>query len=295
MIRRCSRPIQKCLSIFILLISLGVVFAPAITADSQHNDVYLEKDDNKMYWLWSDSGDDVEINFSLDLGGNVDVYIMTSDEYWDRYVNDTDFHPAMSWVNVRAVKETWEQPDDQAYRIVIDNWDNAKNNDTVPTGDVQYDLFYDDKLDEKIDEILGMAGMALAGCCLLIIIVIVVVIWLIVRKKNSDTVVIQTPGGYPPMGPPGYQPQGPPQQQPQYQPGPPQQPPQYQPGPPQFNQGPPMGQPVQPAQPPQYQPPPAAPMPPPIPPPEPPTAQIYTPPTPPPIPQPQYKGRPPTE
>ena len=246
-----------------VLVMVGLIllvpFLPASEAKRTLKDVELEEDSYKSYLLISSMDDEVEVNFTVTSGGNVDLYIMTSEMYRDRYQQDLHFNPAMVRENITTARFTWTQPDDSTYYLVIDNWDNGRTTDAKPTGNVTYDLFYDDGFLDDLDELFGMAMMMVVGCCLLVIIVVVVVIWLLFRKKkdNQGTVVIPPPVAYPPGGQPSYPgapPSYPQSPQPPYQPPPgfnqqPQQQPPY-PQPPVFPQPPPPNYP-----PPQQQPP----------------------------------------
>ena len=229
----------RCFLHIVIVFMLVLIALPAVCiADNTYNNVLLEKDDHDAYALLSSKGDNVEIDFSvITPGAKVDVYIMTYLEYRDNYMEENrTFEAVFSRQNVSVVKENWKEPDDQSYYLVIDNENNSHPDDAEPVGSVRYNLFYDDKWDEKVEEILGYGIALVVGCCAITIIIIIVVIWLIVRKKKTDTVVIQGPAGYPPGAPPQY----PYQQPPQYQQ---QQPPQYQQQqPPQYQQQPPQNQ-----------------------------------------------------
>lgn len=279
--------------IMLIVVPASVLLVPEAEALSQYAE--LEKGTNKRYVLSGDSGDEFSIDFNIHNGTRADVYIMTKAQYDDNYP-DEDFKTSYDSERTDYLEdEYWQKPDNQTYYLVVDNLDNSRLTDENATGDISY---YINSVNEtELEEVLGFIGdivergiLLLAGCCIVIIVVIVAVVYLLNRDKQ-DTVLIRSPGRYPPTGPPQYQPAG---QPPPYHPGPPQ-PPQYQPpgqppqyqqqGPPQYvQQGPPMGQPSMPPTPPPYQPPPARPMPPPVQQQGPPDAQVYVPPTPPPLP-----------
>jgi len=244
-----------------------------VEAESKKN-MPLDYDDHEGWGLYfTDSDEELRIEFNLDEGTAVDVYIMTTEEY-NNYKNGQPFSASFSQENTTGFDKKWKQPSDQNYNIVVDNWDNEHSTDAVPTGDVVYDIKYDEDWDEMEDWLEAM-GYTVMVCCGLIIALILVIIILIVKKNKGDTVVRVTgtpppsasypqPSSYVP--PPAYQspppqpyipetsnePPPPPQMPPAYPPPQYQQP--YQPpaGPPpqQHQPGPPPQQP--PSPPPQY-------------------------------------------
>ena len=158
----------------------------------------LNEDEHETYSLYSSIDDEVDITFSVTEGGQVDIYIMSSDEY-SKYNRDEDFSASYTKEKKsRLDNEKWVQPDDQDYYLVIDNKNNAHSNDAEPDGSITYDLEYDDHWAEDVGEAIATVCIA---CGAIIVVVVIVVIYLIVRKKKADTVIVQPSVMYPSPSP----------------------------------------------------------------------------------------------
>jgi hypothetical protein len=182
--------------------------------------------------LEEDEEIEVTVTVTSPVNGKVDVYILSSSEYHSRYPTKT-FYPALAKENITTTTFTFECPDDQTYYLVIDNEDNARANDAVPTGSVTVDYEYDDPFAATLKDIeegfWAVWWMCIAGVVIavVIVVVIIVLIFYFLFKKDKPPQYPAQYQQYPQaqIGYPGYpqQPyQGPPQQPPS--PPPPQQP-----------------------------------------------------------------------
>ena len=75
----------------------------------------------------------------IEEGNGIDVYLLTDGE-WEKYRGNQSFTAVRSWLNTTGFKAEWEKPDDDDYWLVADNWDNANDDDTQPSGNVTYDI-----------------------------------------------------------------------------------------------------------------------------------------------------------
>lgn len=171
--------------------------------------------------LEEDEEIEVTVTVTSPSEGKVDVYILSSSEYHSRYPSKI-FYPAVAWENITTTTFTFNCPDDQTYYLVIDNDDNARANDAVPTGSVTVDYEYDDPFAATLKDIeegfWAVWWMCIAGIIVAVVIVVLIIVfifYLVVKKEK------------PPQYPPQYQ------QYPQAQPGYPQYPQQPYQGPPQ--------------------------------------------------------------
>ncbi len=199
----------------IMLISIGGAYADII----EKKDVVISPgDDVGERLLWANKDDEIDVKVTSDI--EVDVYIMTRDDYLDVSPLFPDYSKAkISKKGVTFTEFTYTIPDDQSYYLVIYN-----PNDTDATVDYEYT----DILDEDLEELGEAFGMAVGMCIavvVIIIVVIVLIIYLIFRKRSSTPP--SPPGVYPPQQPPypppqypGYPPQQPPPGQPPARPPP---------------------------------------------------------------------------
>lgn len=87
-------------------------------------------------------GDNLKVDFTFAAQGMGDVYILTEVEY--EYLKDNrPFNPSYVVERSRGDSFTWVQPDNGSYVLVVDNADNAHNNDAVPDGDLSFELEFE--------------------------------------------------------------------------------------------------------------------------------------------------------
>ena len=106
------------------------------------------------------SNEKVWLNISVqDQTNTIDVYIMRlSDFSPNRYLRDNFSVPALPWFhNITQTNEfTFDPPDDEDYIVIMDNSDNALENDTVPEDDVIVELNIKYKRSEKPMTVKGI-------------------------------------------------------------------------------------------------------------------------------------------
>ena len=142
---------------------------------------------------WVQKGSEVTVSVSVNLSysnSRVDVYILNADEF-DKYPLQ-QFHPAYVVENTASTTFTWTVPDDQTYYLVIDNQDNVRPSDAVPTGDVMVDIsrsapFSDmfNELDKSMENFMWVAIGAGVAVVVVIIVVIVIVVVAAGGKKRE--------------------------------------------------------------------------------------------------------------
>ena len=105
------------------------------------------------------SNEKVWLNISVqDQNNAIDIYIMRlSDFSPNRYLEDNFSVPIFPWFhNITQVNFTFDPPDDEDYIVVMDNSDNALENDTVPENDVIVELNIKYKKSEKPMTVKGI-------------------------------------------------------------------------------------------------------------------------------------------
>lgn len=106
------------------------------------------------------SNEKVWLNISVrDDTNAIDVYIMRlSDFSPNRYLQENFSVPPLPWFhNITQTNEfTFDPPDDEDYIVVMDNSDNALENDTVPKNDVTVELNIKYKRSEKPMTVKGI-------------------------------------------------------------------------------------------------------------------------------------------
>jgi hypothetical protein len=125
--------------------------------------------------------DRIDVEVTVSSGGSVDVYIMSKRQYVN-YDNGEDFKPKVAKEKVEHTTFTFENPDGGDYYLVIDNKDNNRKSDAVPTDNVFYN--YTSPIEERHNEVVRnrmyMWGAIAAG----IIIAFTIIAIIIIRKKN---------------------------------------------------------------------------------------------------------------
>jgi hypothetical protein len=156
-----------------------------------------EAEEPRIKWIGMDSHDGMEVvdpDIALGFrkwdrlhvevwvvsGGPVDVYMMNSKQY-GKYADGGSFKAEVKKENTEHTKFTFENPDDSTWYLVIDNMDNARSGDAIPTSDVEYQYVAD--IEERHQEVelqqIYMTGAAVAA---IIIIATVVYVMRILKR-----------------------------------------------------------------------------------------------------------------
>jgi hypothetical protein len=240
-------------SIIMCLIAVALLVPGMVSAADTISDtvtIYNGGYEDEMFFgLGINEKIDISVDVTSPAGASVDVYIISSTEKYD-YPSGS-FTPAVAHEDVSNADFSFKSPDGQIYYLVIDNTDNSRSTDAVPTADVTVDYEYDDPISATIEDFEDAAEQAwwtgITICILgivVVIVIIIVIVWVVVQAgKNKQPPPQQPypqqyqqsyqqpyqqppPGGYPPQPPP-QQPPVQPQEQPPDQPQgqwPPQQP-----------------------------------------------------------------------
>ncbi len=82
----------------------------------------------------------------------LDIYIMTNYEFLENYRFGHFFEYVLAFENETSLNFRWTVPGTEIYALVVDNEDNARKNDTIPTGDaLVYIRYYDAESKGKYD------------------------------------------------------------------------------------------------------------------------------------------------
>ena len=168
------------------------------------------------YYGWGTS--DLWVNMSVIQGGNVDIYVMSSNQYYNAYSSDTYLYEqggqepggiafkSNSRENVSQAniyhhmeidinQEMWGEDD---IWVIIDNRNtNATPNDATPTGNVQVELeikWITDEYDYFDDGFFWLEGILCVAGSLIPTVLIIVLLFLIYKKigkKNDVTPPMQ--------------------------------------------------------------------------------------------------------
>ena len=194
-----------------------MLVAGTVTAgrsDAYEKTITLEEDEEDIEYLLTENGKKVEVWIdSIDSHNGstphpIDVYIASSDEYWDHFCGGegNQFADDFSPVYVKeglVVSDVpyhfeWTPDDDESYYLIFDNCDNQRTTDYKDdVTAIKITFAVDDQSDEVGDAIVGFLGGSLILMCLVPTccgIVIVLLLIKLVFKKQPQTVVV-APGG----------------------------------------------------------------------------------------------------
>ena len=157
--------------ILIIVISLAIV---GHAVGTEKLDVVIDPLDDDFETLFASRGDSIQISVSA--SDNVNVYIMSGDNYWDYPVDYSK--AAYSREGVKDVSFSFTVPDDSSYYLVIYN--------PNPT-QVTVDYEYSDPLREDIETAAAYGFMMCFGGVIFIIVIIVLVVYLVVKKDKRPT------------------------------------------------------------------------------------------------------------
>ena len=165
--------------LLLLLVPLGTVTAqPPKDVESGSHDGFLITDPDiaggfREY-------DRIKVEVTVSSGGPVDVYIMSETEYL-KYDGGWEFKPDVAKEKVVHTTFTFENPDGNEYYLVIDNKDNLRSNDAVPTANVNYN--YTSPIEERHNDVVRMRIWIGGGIAAGIVIVISIIVIAIIYKK----------------------------------------------------------------------------------------------------------------
>ncbi len=162
---------------------------PAVQADSQEYDnETVWKDSYDSYYIYQRGEEIFKIHFKVKEGDDVDIYLMVPYEF-ESYKKGENFSTLFMKENVRKVSN-WVENDldgheDSPCYLVIDNKDNARENDAVPSDSVTYELEYMNVDENEItdQEIILICGF-MAG---FLILDIYLAVWTYRDSKSRDT------------------------------------------------------------------------------------------------------------
>jgi len=172
--------------LILTLILISIPIIPHIVPGVQARKITgedIQKGGHDKYELWLYNGDEVTLDFQVTQGGEVDLYFLIHEEYYN-YSNNVMFYPDFSWENVTGLEEEFTVDTDYGlnhadeYYIIVDNKDNARSSDAIPDGFVVYDLEYDVYSEDFPFEFWGLGFVF---CCMIwagmFVITIIIAIW----------------------------------------------------------------------------------------------------------------------
>lgn len=189
---------------FIIIALAGMFFCAGFTGTSiaQENEtVYIgmgEHYDLGPYYSWGEA--DLWVNMTVIQGGNVDVYVMNMNQYYNAYPfeeepggisfqgsSQENVSQANIYIHIEMdnEQELWEG---EEVWIIIDNRDvSATPNDAIPTGNVQVELEIVWESDEYdyYDDFFWMEGLICMATSVIPVVLIVLLLFLIYRKMDK--------------------------------------------------------------------------------------------------------------
>ena len=168
------------IGVSILAIQFGLTLMTGDATAESARGVVAEGSYDSHFLGAVDSTDDMEIHFTCDR--DVDLYLISEVEMGD-YRSGQRFSPVWKRESVMSANEIVEPDGDGRVYLVVDNLDNARSSDQLPSGDAEYELTWD------IDPALTDTEMNI--CCALMVIIpvisLVLIVWLFMhfRKKRS--------------------------------------------------------------------------------------------------------------
>ena len=170
-----------------ILSSLLLLLAPLGTVTAQQSK-YVEKGYHDGFLIVDpDIGagfreyDRIQVEVTVSSGGPVDVYIMSEREY-NKYNNGQDFKVEVAKEKVEHTAFMFENPDGSDYYLVIDNMDNNRGSDAVPTDNVYYN--YSSPIEERHNDVIRKQMYMWGGIVAGIIIAVIIIVVIIILRKN---------------------------------------------------------------------------------------------------------------
>jgi len=165
----------------------------------------------KYYYVFTETGEQVNYEVYVTEGKEIDVYILTKLEKND-YEDGKDFNASKMHENILTVQSKYRITDNQTYYIVIDNQDNAHENDAIYEQDVTYDFIVDvvdsPPEEEEDDDLLEVILTELAqerfnipyfSLLFLLIIIVGVAVVKSGKKEESQPIIVRIPKSKPKM------------------------------------------------------------------------------------------------
>ncbi len=208
--------------VLLCLVIISMVCAATVSA-SEPETVYIEEGGYYVsgpHYAWGDSR--LQVNMSVVDGGNVDVYIMTSTQYYNAFPYEDSQPIAISYLtqsmeNVSHAEITYllEMETDDPFAdymedifVVVDNRQCALTpNDANPSGIVEITL----EVDWRSDDYLGfLNGWDIAVCLVMLAIGAIIffaILYVVIRSldkrraSRQPQYQYQPPPGYPPTPP----------------------------------------------------------------------------------------------
>ncbi len=148
-------------TIVILYLMVAALFiSPFINADKiEKSNIEITEDNYVSEMLIGlDPGEEIWIDVSVKSPSDapVDVYILTTNEY-DWYRWNGSFTPTVSYENFTLIYFKFTGPGDHNYFLVIDNKDNSRSADAIPSGTIMVDYNYDDPYENQQKEADALA------------------------------------------------------------------------------------------------------------------------------------------
>ncbi len=182
--------------ILLFIILFLLILNPHAEGESDEENYTIEVENYYYDFFVVNRKDTIRYNVTVEEGERIDVYIMSASEY-EKYEIDEDFSTVVSHERELYFDGEFVVPDNQNYYFIVDNLDNAHNNDAPPSGDVVVNIAVV-SLDSSLNN--DWAGVFLVFCgavtfVVLTIIVIAVLVVVMFKKKS----VIEPP--MPPQSP----------------------------------------------------------------------------------------------
>jgi|GEM_PF-6662139 len=223
----------KALSITVLMmmsiVMLVLASAPAgASASKKAGTVLYGTHEEILVGSWTTA---TSLHFTVTSNATIDVYVLTASESINYPTGN--FNAVKAVENTKSADFTIKSDSTNSYYLIIDNEDNSKSTDALPTGDASYSATYPNFMDiatKQVDTVVTTCLIGAISIIVIIIVVVIVLIYFIVIRKKPQPPVVQSPYGaqpvqyqqpvyqtqpqaYSPPAPSPYEPPPPPPQQ----------------------------------------------------------------------------------
>jgi hypothetical protein len=129
------------------VILLVVASAPAqAAANKKQGTVSYGSYEQILVGTWTTSTD---LHFTVTSNTTIDVYVLTAEDIIN-YPSGS-FSPVKAVENTKSADFTIKSDSTNSYYLIIDNEDNSKSTDALPTGDASYSATYPNFMDIATD------------------------------------------------------------------------------------------------------------------------------------------------
>jgi hypothetical protein len=128
-----------------------------------------------------DKYDIYHVEVTVTSGGPIDVYLVTHSEF-AKFDENRSFKAVVKKEGITETKFDYENPEkDERYILIIDNSDNGRSGDTLPTSSIYYEV--ETSIEERNQEVTIRNIFIIAGIIAVAIILIVIRVIKKIRRR----------------------------------------------------------------------------------------------------------------